>query len=227
MTNPTPLEHSRQAPRLPDASAPWWEDGYTISPAHAEPGFLAKGINAFWQRLKGWLLLPLAQQDPLTCSESLLALLAWERDIARFESEPLALFRKRVKFAFVNARDAGEVAGFKRIFERLGIGWCDIHERQAGAPWDVITIEVTDSSIANNQTLMETLIQHYGRTCRRYRFQVVYPVAGHIGYGQFDMSQEVFAARLTPHKARYRLAPGHIQMIQHVYGATLKTKETR
>ncbi len=53
MTNPTPLEHSRQAPRLPDASAPWWEDGYTISPAHAEPGFLAKGINAFCQRIKG------------------------------------------------------------------------------------------------------------------------------------------------------------------------------
>ena len=77
------------------------------------------------------------------------------------------------------------------------------------------------------EKLMETLIQHYGRTCRRYRFQVVYPVAGHIGYGQFDMSQEVFAASLTPHKARYRLAPGHIQMIQHVYGATLKTKETR
>ncbi|RQM78609.1 phage tail protein [Aeromonas jandaei] len=227
MTNPTPLEHNSQAPRLPDASAPWWEDGYTISPAHAEPGFLAKGINAFWQRLKRWLLLPLAQQDPLTCSESLLALLAWERDISRFNGEPLPLFRKRVKFAFVNARDAGEVAGFKRIFERLGIGWCDIHERQEGAPWDVITIEVTDSALAGNQQLMETLIQHYGRTCRRYRFQVIYPVAGYIGYGQFDMSQEVFAARLTPHKARYRLAPGHIQMIQHVYGATLKTKETR
>ncbi|WP_240185768.1 hypothetical protein [Aeromonas salmonicida] len=93
MTNPTPLEHDLQAPQLPDASAPWWEDGYTISPAHAEPGFLAKGINAFWQRLKGWLLLPLAQQDPLTCSESLLSLLAWERDIARFNGEPLPLFR--------------------------------------------------------------------------------------------------------------------------------------
>lgn len=227
MTKPTPLSHDLQAPVLPDASAPWWEDGITISAAHAEPGFLAKGINAFWQRLKGWLLLSLAQQDPLTCSESLLVLLAWERDIGRFDGEPLSLFRKRVQFAFVNARDAGEVAGFKRIFERLGIGWCDIHERQEGAPWDVITIEVTDSSIANNQKLMETLIQHYGRTCRRYRFQVVYPIAGHIGYGQFDMSQEVFAARLTPHKAKARLIPGHIQMIQHVYGATLKTKETR
>ncbi|WCB54610.1 hypothetical protein PI861_00010 [Aeromonas salmonicida subsp. salmonicida] len=40
-------------------------------------------------------------------------------------------------------------------------------KRQAGAPWDVITIEVTDSALADNQQLMETLIQHYGRTCRR------------------------------------------------------------
>lgn len=196
MTNQTPLEHNSQAPRLPDASAPWWEDGYTISAAYAEPGFLAKGINAFWQRLKGWLLLPLVQQDPLTCSESLLELLAWERDISRFNGEPLTLFRKRVKFAFVNARDAGEVAGFKRIFERLGIGWCEIHERQEGAPWDVITIEVTDSAIASNQQLMETLIQHYGRTCRRYRFQVVYPVSSTLRFGRIDMSQQVFGATL-------------------------------
>jgi hypothetical protein len=196
MTKPTPLEHNRQAPVLPDASAPWWEDGYTISLAHAEPGFLARGINAFWQRLKGWLLLPLAQQDPLTCSESLLSLLAWERDIARFNGEPIALFRKRVKFAFVNARDAGEVAGFKRIFERLDIGWCDIHERQAGTPWDVITIEVTDSAIASNQQLMETLIQHYGRTCRRYRFQVVYPVAADLVAGRMEMGAQIAGAAL-------------------------------
>ncbi|MNT48202.1 hypothetical protein D3C72_1849710 [compost metagenome] len=126
----------------------------------------------------------------------MLALLAWERDIARFNGEPLALFRKRVKFAFVNARDAGEVAGFKRIFERLGIGWCDIHERQAGTPWDVITIEVTDSAIASNQQLMETLIQHYGRTCRRYRFQVVYPVTATLRPGRIDMGQQVFGATL-------------------------------
>ncbi|MCS3459239.1 phage tail protein [Aeromonas sp. BIGb0445] len=197
MTKPTPLSHDLQAPVLADASAPWWEDGITISAAHAEPGFLAKGINAFWQRLKGWLLLPLAQQDPLTCSESLLALLAWERDIGRFDGEPLALFRKRVQFAFVNARDAGEVAGFKRIFERLGIGWCDIHERQTGQPWDVITIEVTDSAMASNQALMSTLIQHYGRTCRRYRFQVVYPVSATIHHGRIAMSQQVFGASLS------------------------------
>jgi hypothetical protein len=96
----------------------------------------------------------------------------------------------------VNARDAGEVAGFKRIFERLGIGWCDIHERQAGAPWDVITIEVTDSDLTANQKLMETLIQHYGRTCRRYRFQVVYPVAADLVSGRMEMGAQVAGAAL-------------------------------
>ncbi|MGL5497548.1 MAG: phage tail protein [Aeromonas sobria] len=221
MTNPTGIDHLAQAPELPAANAPWWEDGQTITEGVQEPAFLAKGVMAFWRQIRGWLLAPLDAQDPLTCSLSLLNLLAWERDITRFDTEPLELFRKRVKFAFINARDSGEVAGFKRIFERLGIGWCDIHERQEGAPWDVITIEVTDSALTANQPLMETLIQHYGRTCRRYRFQVVYPVVGQLGYGQFDMGQEVFAARLTPHKAKGRLLPGHIQMIQHVYGATL------
>lgn len=187
-------EHDLQAPILPDARAPWWEDGYTISPVHAEPGFLAKGINAFWQRLKGWLLLPLAQQDPLTCSESLLSLLAWERDIRRVDGEPLALFRKRVKFAFINAQDAGEVAGFKRIFERLEIGWCDVLERQEDTPWDVIIVEFTDSAIAQNQLLIETLVQHYGRTCRRYRFKATYTLHSTLDTGYIDMSAEVSSA---------------------------------
>lgn len=196
MTNRQHPAQEKTEPELPDARPPWWEDGYTISPAHAEPGFLASGINALWQRIKGWLVLPLAQQDPLTCSEPLLALLAWERDISRFNGEPLELFRKRVKFAFVNARDAGEVAGFKRIFKRLGIGWCDIHERQEGEPWDVITIEVADSTLVSNQVLIETLIQQYGRTCRRYRFEVVYPVTGHMHTGRIEMSHQVSSASL-------------------------------
>ncbi|MOA25246.1 hypothetical protein D3C78_1459590 [compost metagenome] len=88
------------------------------------------------------------------------------------------------------------MAGFKRIFERLGIGWCEIHERVEGADWDVILIEVTDSALSSNQALMQTLIQHYGRTCRRYRFQVVYPVKAVLHHARIDMNQEVFAASL-------------------------------
>lgn len=226
MTKTSQLSHQDRAPQLPDSTAPWWEDGKTIAQGVKEPAFLAKGIMAFWRRLRGWLLQPLTQQDPMTCSEAMLALLAWERDITRFKGEPLDLFRKRVKYAFINAKDSGEVAGFKRVFERLGIGWCELHERQEGAPWDVITIEVADSTIADNQRLVETLIQHYGRTCRRYRFQVVYPVAGVLRPGEFSVNQQVFAATLIPYKAKGQVSQGQIHMIQHVYGAKLQHKES-
>ncbi|WP_368164319.1 phage tail protein [Aeromonas sp. R6-2] len=188
--------HDLQAPILPEANAPWWEDGQTIADGVKEPAFLARGIMALWRRIRRWCLLPLEVVDPLTCSRELLDLLAWERDIRRFDGEPLELYRRRVKYAFINAMDAGEVAGFKRIFERLGIGWCELHERQAGAPWDVITIEVTDSAIAGNQQLMEALIRHYGRTCRRYRFQVVYPQRGQLQHGRIDMTHQSHVASL-------------------------------
>ena len=226
MTKAKELNHQELAPELPESKAPWWEDGKTIADGVKEPAFLAKGIMAFWRRMRGWLLQPLAQQDPLTCSEAMLALLAWERDITRFRGEPLALFRTRVKYAFINAQDSGEVAGFKRIFERLGIGWCELHERQDGTPWDVITIEVADSAMTQNQQLMETLIQHYGRTCRRYRFQVLYPAMGYLHAGRIDMDHQVFAATLNKPACKGYLRAGQIHFIQHVFGATLPRKES-
>ncbi len=226
MTKAKELNHQELAPELPESKAPWWEDGKTIADGVQEPAFLAKGIMAFWRRMRGWLLQSLAQQDPLTCSEAMLALLAWERDITRFKGEPLALYRKRVKYAFINAQDSGEVAGFKRIFERLGIGWCELHERQDGTPWDVITIEVADSSLTQNQQLMETLIQHYGRTCRRYRFQVLYPAMGYLHAGRIDMGHQVFAATLNKPACKGYLRAGQIHFIQHVFGATLPRKES-
>lgn len=226
MTKAKELNHQELAPELQESKAPWWEDGKTIADGVQEPAFLAKGIMAFWRRMRGWLLQPLAQQDPLTCSEAMLTLLAWERDITRFKGEPLALFRKRVKYAFINAQDSGEVAGFKRIFERLGIGWCELHERQDGTPWDVITIEVADSALTQNQQLMETLIQHYGRTCRRYRFQVLYPAMGYLHAGRIDMGHQVFAATLNKPACKGYLRAGQIHFIQHVFGATLPRKES-
>ena len=104
MTKTTELNHQDKAPQLPDSTAPWWEDGKTIAEGVQEPAFLAKGIMAFWRRLRGWLLQPLTQQDPMTCSEAMLALIAWERDITRFKGEPLDLFRQYMaEFAFEQA----------------------------------------------------------------------------------------------------------------------------
>ena len=136
---------------------------------------LAAAAGEWFSLLMEWAVWPAQQADPETCCETVLGLVAWQRDIDRFDGEPLSLFRLRVKYAYVNARDAGSVAGFKRIFQRLGIGYVEIEERMEGRDWDVISIRLSDSQLAENQRLLDTLIQHYGRTCRRYEWTVITP----------------------------------------------------
>lgn len=138
-----------------------------------EPAALLRAARRFWEKVWSWVNWPLNQFDPLTCSESLLGLLAWQRDITRFNGEGLALYRRRVAYAFINARDAGSVAGFIAIFRRLGIGYVELQERQPGIDWDVITVRVTDGQLSENPELLMLIIQQYGRTCRRYRFEVI------------------------------------------------------
>ncbi|AHF77565.1 Phage protein [Sodalis praecaptivus] len=138
-----------------------------------EPAKLLTAARAYWTQVYGWITWPLNQFDPLTCSASLLTLLAYDRDITRFDGEPLSLFRKRVAYAFVNAADAGSVQGFITIFDRLGIGYVELLERQPGIDWDVILVRVTDSQISDNTQLMLQIIRQYGRTCRRYQFEVM------------------------------------------------------
>ncbi|MDW1615049.1 phage tail protein [Vibrio sp. Vb2853] len=167
------VDHNKQAPPLPDSKVPWWMDGETIAAVLKEPHFLAQGMMSFWNKVRGYLLYPLRQLDPMTCSERLLKLLAWDRDITRFKEEPTALFRKRVKYAFANARDAGEVAGFVKIFERLGVGYVEIEERTPDRDWDVILIHLSDGQFSDNQALIAQLLQQYGRTCRRYEYQLI------------------------------------------------------
>lgn len=141
--------------------------------ADGEPGTLLRVLRRYWALVYGWITWPVNQFDPLTCSESILPLIAWDRDISRFNGEPLALFRKRVAYAFINACDAGEIAGFIAIFDRLGIGHVELLERQPDIDWDVIIVRVSDGQIAANPELMLQIIRQYGRTCRRYQFEVL------------------------------------------------------
>ena len=188
--------HENDAPELPTENVPWWMDGKTIAETLKEPHFLAKGIMQYWQRLKGWLLYPLAQLDPMTCNERLLSLLAWDRDITRFKDEPTSLFRKRVKYAFVNATDAGEKAGFIRIFQRLGVGVVEVDERTPDRDWDIITIRLSDSQLSENYSLLEQLLQQYGRTCRRYEYQVINVIQLSVTVATLDWQQECSVAVL-------------------------------
>lgn len=151
---------------LPPIKLPMWMNrGQALA--------LAKGAHKFWVGVKDWAMWPLQQLDAETCCESVLDLLAYQRDIQRFKTEPLDLYRKRVKFAFINAKDSGSVAGFIEIFKRLGVGYVQLQERQAGIDWDVITVTVTDCQLSQNGALLMDIIRKYGRTCRRYRYEVV------------------------------------------------------
>jgi hypothetical protein len=165
------INHDENSPQLEALNLPFWMDGQTLteSPEPQEPAMLKVGMQSFWQRVRGYLLWPLTQSDPLTCSVDVLHLLAWERRITRFRDEPLWLYRKRVAFAFVNAKDAGSTQGFINIFNRLGVPVLSIAERQPDKDWDVVSIEIDDTTVSS-AALMGTIIQDYGRTCRRYEY---------------------------------------------------------
>lgn len=154
------------AQQLKSLSLPSWM-------SKGEPVKLLNACRLYWERMAFWVQYPLRQFNALTCDERILDLLAYERDISRMDGEPLSLYRKRVFYAMDNARDAGEIAGFISIFKRLGIGYVELDERQPDLDWDIITVNVSDSQLADNSDLMMNIIQMYGRTCRRYRFQVI------------------------------------------------------
>lgn len=162
-----------------------------------EPQRLLKAARVFWGQAYNWISWPLRQFDPLSCHESILNLIAYDRDISRYSGEPLALFRRRVAYAFINAADAGSVAGFINIFDRLGIGYVELLERQPGIDWDVILVRVTDSQIADNTQLMLQIIRQYGRTCRRYQFEVITSDKLVIRAGWDQGEYVVYPARLT------------------------------
>ncbi|WP_394178501.1 phage tail protein [Marinomonas posidonica] len=134
---------------------------------------LKTAFDAWWGKVEKWLQVPLDQMDAETCHSALLKYLAFQKDVKRFSNEPEELFRKRVKYAEQNAMDAGSKAGFVAIFERLGIGYVDVIERSDSENWDVITLRLSDSQIAENTELLSYIIQQYGRTCRRYELTVL------------------------------------------------------
>ncbi|QWA29307.1 phage tail protein [Pseudomonas sp. RC3H12] len=157
---------------------------------------LKDAAQAWWARVYEWLRWPLLQMDAETCHLTVLDLLAWQRDITRFKDEPESLYRLRVKFAFINAVDAGSTAGLKRILRRLGVGYVEIDERMPDRDWDVVLLRLSDSQLSENPELLRVLIQQYGRTCRRYDFVSITPVTLRIAAVQFNDDQQTLVATL-------------------------------
>lgn len=168
---------------------PFWLGGVELAK-------LTATAQAWWERVEGWLYWPLLQLDPDTCHLAILDLLAWQRDITRFKGEPEALYRLRVKYAFINAVDAGSTAGMKRILQRLGVGYVEIEERHPDRDWDVVLLQLSNTQLAENPELLRVLIQQYGRTCRRYDFVTITPVSLRVVAVDFNDDQQTLVASL-------------------------------
>lgn len=144
-------------------SLPFWLSG-------AELSKLTSAAHTWFSKLGDAALWPATQLDARTASLEVLDLMAWQRNISRYSGEPERLYRLRVAYAYANARDAGSIAGWKRIFERLELGTLELEERVAGQDWDIIGVVVDDTTFPDSQNILELIINEYGRTCRRYRF---------------------------------------------------------
>ena len=148
---------------FPEIKIPFWMDG-----EHTRT--LARASRRWWEEVGDWARFPLKQLDPMTCSERMLDLIAWQRGVTRAAGEAERLYRLRIAHAYANARDSGQIAGWKRIFKRLELGDIALEERKAGQDWDVIGIMIDDGSFPNYQNVLELIVADYGRTCRRYHF---------------------------------------------------------
>lgn len=144
--------------------ATWLNKGYAEK--------LVKAATGYWQQSRNYVMWAVQQKNELQNEEPILGLLAWERLTQRLNSEPMDLYRKRVQHALVNTIDAGEIATIKDIFNRLDLQVTNVRERIEGRDWDIIAIDMTDSTLASAYELLPELIQLYGRTCRRYELTV-------------------------------------------------------
>lgn len=168
---------------------PFWLAGTELTKLKA-------AAASWWAKVEGWMRWPLLQMDADTCHLTILDLLAWQRDITRFKGEPEALYRLRVKYAFINAVDAGSVAGMKRILQRLGVGYVEIEERQTDRDWDVVLLRLTNTQLAKNSELLRVLVQQYGRTCRRYDFVTITALPVGLVTVHFNDDQQTLVASL-------------------------------
>lgn len=172
-------------------SLPFWLDGIELAKLKA-------AAQSWWGKVEDWLRWPLLQLDAETCHQSVLDLLAWQRDIQRFHGESDRLYRLRVRYAFINAVDAGSTAGMVRIFERLGVGYVELEERVDGMDWDIILMHLSDTQLSENPVLLRVLMQQYGRTCRRYDFVTITPVTLGIVVADFNDDQQTLIATMDP-----------------------------
>lgn len=149
-------------------SLKFWQDAGILNA-------IAQAADTYYDQVQGYFAWLLGTVDAETAPIELVELLAWERDIDRMSGEDDALFRKRVKYALANAKDAGSKVGFERIWTRLGLGSVSQRERVDAENWDVIKLTIDETIFGKYVDLLDTLLRQYGRTCRRYEFESTIP----------------------------------------------------
>ena len=109
----------------------------------------------------------------MTAQLELVHLIAWERDIEQIPSETEKLYRTRVKYALKFAQGAGSKSGWYYMFKKLGTPWITIDERVSETDWDVVSLQLLDSDLADRAGLIDNICRQYGRTTRRYQFDTI------------------------------------------------------
>ena len=182
--------------KLPEKiNLPWWMSGSELSK-------VKNAAQHFFEDLLTVAQWPLDQLDACQASEGIVRLIAWQRGIDRFTDESLEMFRLRVFYAYANAKDAGSVVGFERIFQRLELGYLEQEERQPGKDWDVIVLKVSNSVTSQKPKFMNWLIQTYGRTCRRYEWTIITVIPMQVKTVTFDWDQQTLIARLPMNEGK-------------------------
>ncbi|HCG7253220.1 phage tail protein [Vibrio parahaemolyticus] len=198
--------------KIPEINLRYWM-------GRGELAKFARAMRNYWEHVRAAFEMPLQQHDPLTAPIALVNILAWQREIERLGQEPEALFRIRVAHAYGFARDAGTIAGWEDMFEKLGYPHIGQDERLANVDWDVISLKIRDGDLTNVPKLLDTVIRQYGRTCRRYQYTsyVEMPLAAR--------SKNVEAQYNTSH-VKTRLNVGMLPSVLNVdceyYQATVK-----
>ena len=170
---------------FPEIKIPFWMNGPHVRT-------LAGASRVWFGRLGEWAAFPLRQADPMTCSERMLDLIAWQRGVTRAAGEAERLFRV---VGAPSPATAPQIAGWKRIFKRLELGDIALEERKAGQDWDVIGIMMDDGSFPNYQNVLELIVADYGRTCRRYHFISRIPQRVAVRFVPFDDHHATICAR--------------------------------
>jgi len=146
---------------------------YWLARPKSELDKLRQAAVIYWQRVADILAWPAKQLDPMTAELELVNLLAWERDISQIPNETELMYRTRVKYALQFAKGAGSKEGWYFMFEKLGTPWITIDERVSETDWDVVSLQLLDSDLAERNNLIDNICRQYGRTTRRYQYDTI------------------------------------------------------